>query len=315
MKKVNFNQLKSVKTPDNWIENAIKIPHKNKKKPIYLNPYIISSAACFIFCCALCAVVFANFGTDMPNPIAPVESSSTSVSDISDGKTPSSNPSLIPTIPNPITEIIPPFATQQQTGSGHKSTNPFSAKNGTVQGSTGKSPSNSQCVVTKPGPSETSGGSSNNSGSTERPTIPDTPTTVPTQAVTDPPESPSTTPIPTDPWIPPVPETTEGGSGKYFADSINFYFAPGTSGGFVEDNYRVYCHIMSAAGQSFTEKFTWEERATVSYTPNGITAQYNPLGKGLRLNPGNYYLTFYDNYGNSYTYSAYLGDQPVFIYI
>lgn len=315
MKKVNFNQLKSVKTPENWIENAINIPQKNKKKPIYLNPYIIASAACFIFCCALCAVVFAYFGVDMPNPIAPVKSSSTSVLDIADGTTPSSNPSLIPTIPNPITEIIPTFSTQQQTGSGQKSTNPSATKNGNVQGSTGKSPSNSQSVVTNPEPSETCGGSNGNSSSTDRPTNPDTPVTVPTQPVTEPTEPPTVTPTPTEPELPPIPETTVGEASESFNSSIYFYFTPELTGELPEENYRVYCHIMSSAGQSFTEKFTWEERTTVSFTPNGITAQYNPSRKGFLLNPGNYYLTFYDNCGHSYTYFAYLGDQSVHIYI
>ena len=315
MKKVNFNQLKSVKTPENWIENAIKIPQKNKKKPIYINPYIIASAACFIFCCTLCAVVFANFGVDMPNPIAPVKPSSTSVSDVADGTTPSSNPSLIPTIPNPITEIIPTFSTQQQTGSGQKSTNPTATKNGTVQGSTSKSSSNSQSVVTKPEPSETGGGSNNNSGSTDRPTNPDTPVAVPTQPVTDPPESPTNTPTPTEPETPLIPETTAAGASGSFNSSIYFYWSPDVCGLFDEENYRVYCHIMTAAGQTFTEKFSWAERATYDYSLGEIIVQYNPLEKGLHLNPGNYYLTFYDNCGHSYTYSAYLGDQPVIIYI
>ena len=72
---------------------------------------------------------------------------------------------------------------------------------------------------------------------------------------------------------------------------------------------------MTAAGQTFTEKFSWAERAAYDYSLGGIIVQYNPLEKGLHLNPGNYYLTFYDNCGHSYTCSAYLGDQPVIIYI
>lgn len=312
MKKVNFNQLKSVKTPENWVESAIKIPQRNKKKPLYLNPYIIASAACFIFCCALCAVVFSNFGIDMPTPIAPTKSTYTSASVVTDGTPPFSNPSVIPTIHNPITEIIPSASLQQQTGSEQKSTNSSDSQNGNVQGSTSKNPSNSQSVVTNPEPSETGGGSGSNSSSTDGT---DTPITEPTQIVTEPIELPTVIPTPTEPDEPQIVDPTGAGSGENFAFPIYFYWSTDVCGIFEEDNYRVYCHIMSADGQSFTEKFTSEERASFSYSPEGIIVQYNPLSKGLHLKTGNYYLTFYDNYGHSYTYYAYLGYQSVYIYI
>ncbi|MGN1432562.1 MAG: hypothetical protein ACI4XI_02570 [Ruminococcus sp.] len=314
MKKVNFNQLKSVKTPENWIENAIKIPQKNKKKPVYLNPYIIASAACFVFCCALCAVVFLNFGIDNPIPVAPVKSSGTSVSDVTDSTTPSSNLSVIPTISNPIINNIPTAtaASQQQTGSVQKSTNPSGQTNETVQGSTGKNSSASQSVVTNPEPTEIKEGSNSNTSNTDRPAIPDTPETEPTQPVTDPTEPPTVIPTPTEPGIPPI-QPTISGSDEKFTSSIYFCFSSYLPEE-CEDESEYYCHIMSASGQTFAEKFSSVEKATVVFTQDGITVQYNPYNKGLRLKTGNYYLTFYDNYGNSYTYYAYLGNQSVYIY-
>ena len=314
MKKVNFNQLKSVKTPENWIENAIKIPQKNKKKPADLNPYIIASAACFVFCCALCAVVFANFGIDNPTPVAPVKSSGTSAFNVTDSTTPSSNLSVIPTIPNPIINNIPSAtaASQQQTGSGQKSTNPSDSTKETVQESTGNTPSDSQSVVTNPKPIETGGSSSGSSSNANSPsTKPDTPITDPTQPVTDPTEPPTTIPAPTEPGIPPLEESTTVGSGEKFTSSIYFCF----SSEVCAEESEYYCHIMSASGQTFSEKFSSVEKADVTCTLEGITVQYNPYSKGLRLRTGNYYLTFYDEYGHSYTYYAYLGNQSVYVYL
>lgn len=310
MKKVNFNQLKSVKTPENWIENTIKIPKKNKKKPVYMNPYVIASAACFVFCCALCAVVFSYIGTDTPAPIAPIKSSETFTSDVTDSTTPSSNLSIIQTIPNPITDIISSFQTQRQTGSEQKSTNPSDSTKATIQDGTDESPSNSQSVVTSQNPSETGGNSSDNTGNSDNPTIPDIPETIPTQPVTDPTEPNTDAPEYTEPGIPPSEESTIEGSDESFTSSIYFHYSPEICTG--DEEY--YCHIVSAAGQPFSVKYSSTERATVAYTSDGIKIQYNPYGKGLYLHTGYYYLTFYDNYGFSYTCYAYLGNQSVYIY-
>lgn len=303
MKKVNFNQLKSVKTPENWIENAIKIPQKNKKKPAYLNPYIIASAACFIFCCALCAVVFSNFGVDMPTPIAPTKSSGATVSAVTDSTTPSSNLSVIPTIPNPITNNIPSASTQQQTGSEQKSTNPSGSIKETVKGSTGKNPSSPQGVVTNPEPSETSGGSNSNTSSTKRPAIPDTPGIQPTQGVTDPTEPPTIIPVPTQPEEPPFEEPSIN-----FVSSVYHYLPKYESAEYEE----YYCHIESESGKSYSERFSEKERATLILTSEGKRKlQYIPINKGIYLEKGMYYVTFYNKSGTSAKQLVYLGNESV----
>lgn len=43
MKKVNFNALKRIETPDGWLEKALAAQHK--KKPLLLRPYILGAAA------------------------------------------------------------------------------------------------------------------------------------------------------------------------------------------------------------------------------------------------------------------------------
>ncbi len=303
MKKVNFNQIKSVKTPENWIENAINNPKKNKKKPAYLNPYIIASAACFIFCCALCAVVFLNFGIDNPNPVAPAKSSGTSAFDVTDSTTPSSNLSVIPTIPNPITNNISSATTQQQTGSGQKSTNPSDTKKGNEQISMGKNPSNPHSVVTNPEPNETSGGSNSNTSSTKRPAIPDTPITNPTQGVTDPTEPPTAAPTPTQPEEPPFEEPS-----IEFVSSVYHYLPKYESAEYEE----YYCHIESESGKSYSERFSEKERATLIITSEGKRKlQYIPINKGIYLEKGMYYVTFYNKSGTSAKQLVYLGNESV----
>lgn len=307
MKKVNFNQLKDVKTPENWIENATKIPQKNKIKPTFLNPYIIASAACFIFCCALCAVVFLKFGVDMPNPIAPIKSSGTSVSEVTNSTSPSSNLSAIPTIPNPIINNIPTAAatSQQQTGSVQKSTNSSDLIYGTGQGTTGKNPTNSQGIVTDPESPKTTA-SSGNTGSTD---VPEPSITNPAPPKTDPIEEITTSPYPFEPETPPIEEPCEN-----FTSTIYFYHSEHSSGSFEED-VKYYCHIESENGESYSQMFSSAEIAVVTHTYEGFTVKYNPGSKGIDLNKGVYYLTFYDERGHSYKYSAYLGNQSVHIYL
>ena len=61
--------------------------------------------------------------------------------------------------------------------------------------------------------------------------------------------------------------------------------------------------------------FSSAEIAVVTHTYEGFTVKYNPGSKGIDLNKGVYYLTFYDERGHSYKYSAYLGNQSVHIYL
>lgn len=287
MKKVNFNKLKSVKTPENWIENAVKIPKRNKKKPIYLNPYLIASAACFVFCCVLCAVIFLSFGTDMPAPIVSAKLSGSSV---------------LPTVLNPITDTIPPVISQQPTGSDQKSNKQTDAKNGTETGRKTKNSPNSQSAVTNHEPSESKGNSSGNTSNSGGSTIPDTPVTEPTHSVSKPTVQPTT-----EHGISPTED-----SSKEFVDSIYFCFNSFAEEG-KEDEF--YCHITSESGQAYSQKFSSVEKAAFSHTAQGIALEYNPFSKGLHLMKGTYNLTFYDKNGSTFTYSAYLGYQPVFIYL
>ena len=72
MTEFRFDHLQSVKTPDNWIEDAINIPKKNKKPlPFFFRPYIIGSAAAFCIILAVVVSLMFHSGTSSPLPSRP----------------------------------------------------------------------------------------------------------------------------------------------------------------------------------------------------------------------------------------------------
>lgn len=299
MKKLNFNQLKSVKTPENWIESAINIPQKNKKKPVYLNIYLIASAACFVFCCALCAVIFSNFGVDVPAPIASQKSTTSANSKTIDESTLPSIPSIISTLPNSIAEAIE-SAIQ---------------KNTDIPDSVVTKPSSSSSLnnidsYTKPSSSSTI-------NSTEKYTKPTKPATEPPEP-TNSPVIPDTQPVPTEgPAI--VDSTTEQQTtapiaepSYYYIESI-YFDAKANNSSFAFGN-DIYCHIESKSGQSYSLMYSSKEKTTVKSTSSGLSASFNPFEKNIFLPKGEYYVKFYDKYGHSVQKLVHLGDNSVCIY-
>lgn len=72
MRKVNFNQLKNIKTPDSWIENAMLIPEKkNAPRFSFSKGYTAAFAVTVVFCCTVAAIIALNFGNDEVIPKTP----------------------------------------------------------------------------------------------------------------------------------------------------------------------------------------------------------------------------------------------------
>ena len=92
MKKVNFNAAMNFEVPESWIEKALNA--KPKKKPIYLRPYAIGSAAGVVLAVAVTvfAVIFTSKApVSLQSPV-PVKPQTTTVS------------STAPTEPKPSSE-------------------------------------------------------------------------------------------------------------------------------------------------------------------------------------------------------------------
>lgn len=92
MKKVNFNAAKNFEVPESWIEKALNA--KPKKKPLYLRPYVIGSAAGVVLAVAVTvfAVIFTSQAPISPQSPVPVKPKTTTVS------------STAPTEPKPSSE-------------------------------------------------------------------------------------------------------------------------------------------------------------------------------------------------------------------
>lgn len=62
----DFSQLKSLKTPEKWIENAINIPKKKKPLPFILRPYVIGTAASLVIVAAAVLTILLSSGGKQP---------------------------------------------------------------------------------------------------------------------------------------------------------------------------------------------------------------------------------------------------------
>ena len=62
----DFSQLKSFKTPENWIETAINIPQKKKPLPFILRPYVIGTAASLVIVAAAVLTILLSSGGKPP---------------------------------------------------------------------------------------------------------------------------------------------------------------------------------------------------------------------------------------------------------
>ena len=87
MSELNFDFLNSLQTPDEWIENALAIPHKSKKSALRrLRPYFIGTAAALIIVSAVVLTLLLNtngkaplnkspeFPVQIPDATVPVDS-------------------------------------------------------------------------------------------------------------------------------------------------------------------------------------------------------------------------------------------------
>lgn len=308
MKETNFNQLKSVKTPDSWIEKAVNIPKTNKKPiPFFIKPYFIGSVACLVICCVLSLLVFFNFNNSAPVPVAPVDKTSDSQNDtsanVSDSTLPTENPNSNQISDSTYLGFISPFTSY---------TNPINNNsNSIVSGET--TPSTSKNSSTSPSSATqsnnpTPGATSSNSSTTK-------------PVATEPTESPQVTEPNTKPPIvnPTEYPTISGGPTKNPQAPVENYFYGGISFNAKENSVfsqydNLYCHIVSINGASYSSKFSSAEKATKTMTGNSFIANYVPTLKNINLLYGEYYVIFYDEHGHSLTYTCYLGSKNINIY-
>ncbi len=305
MKKVNFNQLKNVKTPESWIENAINIPQRNKKPiPFYLRPYFIASAASVVLCCTLSVFVFANLGNDVS--VLPVSKPTDSVTSTQNLTYPS--------------DLNADSASQAITGNGiaQGTTDPFGnlifLQPVTEPNENNNSQNNSSSKGNLGAPTQLSSNGNTNHSKPYHPT---------TGHNTEPTEKPVTAKPTSVPSVKPTQKPTQSLTSmpleveevtnftELTPDTMPFTydicFLPSRNTDF-NLNGNVYCHIEPKYGPAYTESFTDNERCTRKGSGSSIRFLYNPsekYDKDIML--GDYYITFYDDFGHSITRLCYLG--------
>ena len=119
MNECDFKQLKALKTPEKWIENALNIPKKkNKPLPLFLRPSFIGSAAALAVLVAVMITLRLQAGapplTDMSGGIAAVPSATQSSGQPEATSEPPSGASSAAAI----TESFPPSVNQPSNPSG-----------------------------------------------------------------------------------------------------------------------------------------------------------------------------------------------------
>ena len=310
--KPNFNQLKSVKTPESWVENALKIPTEQKKPlPLFFRPAIIGTAAGVALAAVLGVLLFMTLGRNS----IPVRPSVQSTSVSQDNTT--------PTFTTPQGEI---YVTTPQ-GDTQPVTTPQGqpATVSPVQNQPTSEPSETGSTVRPSSPTVSpSQPGTTNPGATVKPTAPTvkptSPSVVPTQAPTtepgtEPPEpttQPGTEPpepVTEEPWYPWIPPEEPDHS----------YDDPPAPGALGDMSCRIYVvnNGQFKEGEALTCYPVYNEQS-----PGGLPMQY--LGNGLYVVDTASYGVEFPLYTNlwlfisgdstSYDYHVYFDVDEIYLY-
>lgn len=320
MKKVNFNGLKNISTPDNWIENAINIPKEKKIIPFYLRPSVIASAVCIVFISVISVFTFTDFGSDVIIPISPVATTSVSDNNYSfpqntqEGSQNTQNGTEsydnINLFTVPATVMINTDGTSTDNKNNKASSDMKNTENVTGSGN------QSTEFETKP-----SFGNTNPSQSSATEPVENTNPTInikPTQPVVT--QQPATEePVTKTPVIdkPPI-DYDPGYAGFTSEPSVNELFDNKIylilkSNSVFSTSSNIYCHIQTLDGFSYTNKYSNSELCTIISDSN-FYASYRPASKNLNLFLTNYKITFYDSFGHSIERICYLGNSDYYFY-
>lgn len=285
MKDKNFNNLKNLKAPDTWIENAINIPQdKNQPKAPIILKYsrILAAVACLVLVCTVSLVLFFTRDTDilLVNPDYTQSTSSTDNNASStqgnknnhkDNKKPTDNNGGAPIEDESSSSEKPTSKNEEPTA---RPTQATQKPNKPTQ----KPPE------TKP------------SEDTEEPLDP--PIEKPSEpAWEEPSEEPTDQPI--EPSSPP-----EAPPGSISAVFSTFILKSEYTGG------NVYCKIIDSNGKLLgdSDLYSSQHRSSVAgYTKDSYLLEYNASSKGVVTQPGYYTCYFYDGNGKVYnSYSTYV---------
>ncbi len=313
MNRLNFDNLKNIDVPSEWIENAVKIPHtyqKNRTSSFLKLSRIITTAACFVCISAVSFLLFSMNG--FPNTPVAVQEPTTSAAKSSDEES-----------------TVDSYNPNGEKTSGHIDLNGTEGTTLSNSGWDGKgnfvtaNPSsqlirdnftdsekknlkdNSNFSI----PQNTTGKQNNNikvpTQITQPQTKPEEIQTKPTETQTNQPPNPSKTTEPTIPTntLQSVPDTTASSPSnpddwQTVLDDVACRAV--FSSDLLTGSGRVYCRLYNYQGYMIGDKnlFSNQHIADKDFVVNGIVyAVYSPVDSGLSLSSGKYYFYFYNENG------------------
>lgn len=106
MKKVNFNQLNNIKTPEDWIQKAINVPQENNKIIKFSKLSVSVIAASFVCICTVSVLIATNFSHKIEVPVSSVSTSLSETQNSADTSASSASDALVATITQPTDNSI-----------------------------------------------------------------------------------------------------------------------------------------------------------------------------------------------------------------
>lgn len=286
MRKVNFNALKNVAVPESWVEKALHA--KPKKKPIFLRPYFIGTAASVAVVTAVVLTLLIRSGGN--SPISPKTDLFI-------------QPSTVAVTENNET-TMDNSATQEKAETTSSETVPFTQAVSSTAAETATS--------TETDPPETGIPQPTQGTQTTNP-IPSNPTAVatdpvvttapqPSQPVEEPAEAETTAPTPQKPPLRitdvenKVPSSElDDLEGDYDGNLSLFFYQ------YLDGSESIYCHII-CNGTECGELYSDDEKMIVTDSERGI-ATYCPLSRGISISYGSRIdVIFYDESGKAFRF-------------
>lgn len=322
MNKLNFEKLKSITTPDEWLENAVNIPNRKNVVPFYRHTSFLASAVCVVLCMIVGVIMIFKV---MPEKIP--------ISDNSDVKTlsttaASENSDIPITTPDAALQSSPPqdnsghneqvFSDYRGRGTTQTVTEPF-------EGSADKSNTlSTQATVNNSSPGNrlpSSNGGENQTATTVNSNVLDTDSMKETQQLpsdsentnaTIPGGKPSSDPLQSETTVGPIIEEPT------IIYTMPIYLHINSIAGFDYDN-TVGCHMKKVGGEdlysynSVYEKCIFNDDSTAGCNDTCIVYQ----NKGPNdITFGLYEVTFYDIEGKIITQKVNIsGNNSVHIFI
>lgn len=266
MKKLNFNSLRAISVPEEWMQNVLKIPqHCERKKRIGSAGVrrIVALAACLVIVGVISVPLYVFRNYDSLLPIVPSSQTATAPNGSSGSDYQTLSPSDNSGFADPTEKV--------------------------TENSDGENKTDSSEIPTQSYTSTTEFGSTADKDPTE-----------PFTVATNPPA-----PIRPEPTIPPPTkpintQDTQPNTGAYVQmvpSCTGTYMPDGMS---TDTDSRVYCRLYDNLGNSVGDPnlYSAEHIAKEIYMPNGnIFVSYDPTEKGLKLHKGTYNFCFYTDRG------------------